>query len=75
MYMYMYVYIYTYDVDDEEDTEDDDEDVSIAYRTCSHFDPQAIEFLLRDPTALVRSLEQHGRTLGPVAWPAEAEVA
>ena len=50
-------------------------DVSISYRSCSHFDPQAIEFLLRDPTGLASSLEQHARTLGPQAGPAEVDVA
>ena len=36
-------------MDDEEKGNEDDEDdadVSIAYRTCSHFDPQAIKFIL-----------------------------
>ena len=50
-------------------------DVRIAPRTCSKFDPQAIEFLLRDPTGLVRSLEQHGRTLGPQAGPTEVDAS
>ena len=46
---------------------------------CSHFVPQALEFLLRDPTGLGRSLEQHVRvrvrTLGPEAWHPEVVLA
>ena len=46
---------------------------------CSHFVSQALEFLLRDPTGLGRSLEQHVRvrvrTLGPQAWHPEVVLA